>query len=120
MSNPGLYSSIYEQVQRYAEMVDEVLISLKSGTAKANPSLVALSQFLDTLTEADNSDLSIKIISMMMEAGDPKNKAKWQRLSQKLQMDSPDESLVRELEEFAQQLEFQQAEALAKMRGWIK
>lgn len=120
MSNSGLYSSIYEQVQKYAEIVDEVLISLKSGTAIANPNVERLAQLLDDLTQTEHNDLSLKIISMMMDADDDKNRAKWKRLSQELRSDSPDASTIEVLEELAHHLEFQQSEALAKMRGWIK
>ena len=36
MTNPGLYAGIYRLIQEYAELVDQTLIRLKSGSSQAN------------------------------------------------------------------------------------
>lgn len=118
MSNPGFYSDIYQQIRTYAELVDHVIIGLKDNLKSRDPNREQLAEILDGFAEQEQRDLSVRIITIMLGDGTGENLDKWIRLRDRLRMSAPDRSLIDDLEQFAQVLEQQQADALAKMRGW--
>lgn len=119
MSNPGLYSSVYQQIREYAALVDMVLISLKENPESADTHREQLSRLLADLANPEQTDLSLRIVAIMFgsETGSRKT---WQRLSQALRNTQFERTVIHDLEQFAQVLEEKQADALAKMRGWSK
>ena len=119
MSNPGFYSDIYQQIRTYAELVDTVLIGLKDDVRARDPNRDKLAQVLDAFAEAEQEDLSIRIIVIMLGGNSETNSERWSRLSTALRAVKPDRTLIDDLERFAHTLEQQQADALAKMRGWF-
>lgn len=119
MSNPGFYSDIYQQIRSYAELVDNVLIGLKENLNAGDPNRERLAQILDGFADLDQEDLSVRIITIMLGGNGDAERDRWTRLGIKLRTSTPDRSLVDDLEQFAQVLEQQQADALAKMRGWL-
>ena len=118
MSNPGFYSDIYQQIRSYAEIVDTVLIGLKDDTRSNDSNREKLAQILDAFAESEQEDLSIRIIVIMLGGNNETNRERWSRLSVELRANKPDRILIDDLERFAHTLEQQQADALAKMRGW--
>lgn len=118
MSNPGFYSDIYQQIREYAALVDKVLIGLKENIHSNDPNREKLAQLLDSFAEREQEDLSIKIITIMLEGNDETSRVRWNQMSMTLRAAIPPQSLIDDLERFAQKLEQQQADALAKMRGW--
>jgi hypothetical protein len=119
MSNPGLYSDIYQQIREYAALVDKVLIGLKENVYSIDPNREKLAQLLDSFAEREPEDLSVKIIAILLGGNDETNRVRWNQMSRALRMSKPVQSLINDLERFAQKLEQQQADALAKMRGWV-
>jgi hypothetical protein len=119
MSNPGLYSDIYQQIREYAALVDKVLIGLKENAHSNDPNREKLAQLFDSFAEREQEDLSIKIITIMLGGNDETSRARWNQMSMALRVSQPGQSLIDDLEHFAQKLEQQQADALAKMRGWV-
>lgn len=119
MSNPGFYSDIYQEIRTYAELVDTVLIELKNDVRTRDPNREKLAQTFDAFAEAEQEDLSIRIIVIMLGGNSETNREEWSRLSAALRSAKPDRTLIDNLERFAHTLEQQQADALAKMRGWF-
>lgn len=120
MSNPGLYSDIYQQVRGYAALVDKVLIGLKENAYLNDPKREELAQVFDAFVEGQQEDLSIKIIAILLGGNDVTNQARWKQMSVALRASRPPQTLIDDLEQFAQKLEQQQADALAKLRGWVR
>jgi lysophospholipase L1-like esterase len=118
MSSPGFYSDIYQQIRTYADLVDKVLIALKGDARSSDPNRENLAQILDAFAEDEQEDLSIRIIVIMLGGNSKTNREKWLGLSAALRAAKSDRSLIDDLELFAHTLEQQQADALAKMRGW--
>lgn len=116
MTNSGFYSSIYQLIREYAELVDSVLISLKKDPNNNDPNKEKLALLLEDLTQRTSDDLSMRIISIMLgeEGNDSQH---WGDLSEALRASRPSPTLIEDLENFALLLEQQQADALEKMRG---
>lgn len=118
MTNPGLYSSIYQTIREYAELVDAVLVGLKASLNAGDPQREQLAQYLADLAMNEKSDLAVKMISLLLKGETDRKSATWLQISQDLRAPVATPSLIDRLEQFAQDLEQQQVDALAKMRGW--
>lgn len=118
MSNPGLYASIYQLIQEYAELVDHTLIRLKSGSSQVNdPKRQKLGNFLINLADEKWDSLSTRMLALILQdRGDDRQK-KWSKLGRTLLSDQVDASSIQDLEELAVTLEHEQAGAITKMRG---
>lgn len=118
MSNPGLYSGIYQQIREYAELVDNVLISLKGEQDSEKALRTRLSERLSELIAEQANMLSTRLIGLLVVGDDPASRARWSRLATALKAEKVEPSAIRELETLAQVLEHAQVDAMAKMRGW--
>jgi len=118
MTNPGLYSGIYQQIREYAEMLDNVLIQLKDDQNSDKTSQHELSEWLSELADERTNALSTRMVALLMIGDDSISRTRWSRLAAVLKTEKVDASVVRELENLAQLLERVQADAMAKMRGW--
>ncbi len=118
MSNPGLYSGIYQQIREHAELVDNVLVKLKTGEGNDNSLRLELADLLSELSVEKTDTLSTRMIAMLVIGDDATSRARWRRLSNNLKAEKVDVSAIHELENLAQLLEQVQANAVAKMRGW--
>ncbi len=118
MSNPGIYSGIYTQIREYAELVDLVLIGIKSNISSINDqSRQKLAKLLTNLEPNKWDNISTRIIATMLINEDKINPSKWSKMVLQLHSDKPDPSLVVDLEGFAQTLEQLQADTLTRMKG---
>ena len=120
MSNPGLYSSIYQMIREYAELVDAVLIGLKTNLSAGDPQREQLAQRLSDLVGSDKTDLAVKMVALLLAEESEHNATKWTEMSQRLRASIATRSLIDDLEQFARDLEQLQVDALAKMRGWSR
>ena len=118
MTNSGLYADLHQQMRELANLVDSVLVALKESANTIDSDRKKLAQALDTLAEENPEDLSDRLLSVILSSGQGDIHQKWRKLSKKLSTNQADESLLSELEQFAQLLEQRQSDALAKMRGW--
>lgn len=118
MSNPGIYSGIYKQVQELAELVDEVIIRLKENNSfKNDANRQKLSHILANLEPNKWDNLSTGLISIKLTGEDLDNHPDWSRIGKVLSSDKSNQIIVDELESVAQILEQMQSDTLAKMRG---
>lgn len=118
MSNPGLYASIYQLIQEYAELVDTELIRIKSGTSQVtDPGRQKLGNFLISLSGETWDSLSTRMLALILQDRDDTRQKKWAKLGKSLLADQLDSSAIQDLEEIAITLEHEQAGAITKMRG---
>lgn len=119
MSNPGFYASIYEQIREYAELVDNVLIGLKSGTSSQNdPQRQKLGNLLIILAGDTWDSLPTRMIALMLR--DRHNTSQWAQLGKTLLTEQSDPSVIKDLETLAVALEQEQAETINRMRGSLR
>ncbi len=121
MNNPGLYASIYQLIREHAELVDTVLISLKSDTSQVDdPARQKLGDLLISLAGETWDSLPIRMIAIMLRDKDRTRQQKWARLGKALLSEQLDTSAIKDLEELAIALEHEQAGAITKMRGSLR
>jgi hypothetical protein len=120
MTNAGLYADLHQQMRELAELVDKVIVQLRQDQTKISVERMNLAQRLEQLSDSNPDDLADRLLSITLGANQDNNRQKWQTLSQALSSIETDRSIIDILEPFAYLLEQRQADALAKMRGWIK
>lgn len=121
MSNPGLYASIYQQIREYAELVDTVLIGLKSDTSTVNDTArQQLGGLLLTLAGDTWESLPIRLIALMLRDKDNTNQQRWEKLGQALLSEQLEPFVIKDLESLAILLEQEQVGTIAKMRGSLR
>jgi hypothetical protein len=118
MTNPGLYSGIYQQIREYAELVDNLLVKLKTDQGDDKSLRFELADLLAELSVERTDTLSTRMIALLVIGDDATSRARWLRLSNNLKSEKVEATVIRELESLAQLLEQVQASAVAKMRGW--
>jgi hypothetical protein len=117
MSDISLYSGLYETIRRWAELIDNTIVSLKESKLSDTPiSLEELQNLFSKLaededTKADFSDHQVaKIIESKL------NNVNWRDLSNRLSDSSRRETILPILEDIAQGLAEKHADTVAKMR----
>ena len=121
MNNPGLYASVYQLIREYAELVDTVLISLKSDTSQVNdPARQKLGSLLISLAGDTWDSLPVRMIALILRDQDRTRQQKWATLGKALLSEQFDASAINDLEELAVALEHEQAGAITKMRGSLR
>ncbi|MEN4012455.1 MAG: hypothetical protein ROW48_10505 [Bellilinea sp.] len=121
MNNPGLYASIYQLIGEYAELVDTVLINLKSDTCPINdPSRQKLGNLLIALSGNTWDSLPIRMIALLLREKQVTNHNKWAKLGESLLAGQVDIIGIKDLEDIAKALENEQISAMTKMRGSLR
>ncbi|MFB3779528.1 MAG: hypothetical protein ACE141_18055 [Bryobacteraceae bacterium] len=118
MSDIGVHSNVYQRVRDYGELIDQVLLGLRSkGSSPADVSRRTLGELLVGIAAVPPSDLQAAWLGMLI-GGDVGARAGWARIGRALLSSDPAEpEVLDQLEELARKLEDQRTEALAKMRG---
>jgi hypothetical protein len=117
MSDIGLNSGLYGQMREYAELLDDVLIGLKTNVALPSDSRQRLADFLTAL-EADNwQDVPTRVIAILLRDKAYVEKNDWPALASALLSDEIDETVINKLERLAWSLEQEQSIAMARIRG---
>jgi len=118
MSHTGLYSGLYSRIRGYAELLDDVIIRLKSGESTPNdPARQQLSKLLLGLGKSPPADLSAQLLAALIkeQAGDqPGN---WSGVGEALLAHDVSPRLIDRLEHLALAIEHERAGMLSKMRG---
>jgi len=118
MSDTSLYSGIYQQLREYAELVDEIIFQLrKSSYEQVSTVIQKLGDMLFDVSNQQTSDLSSRIIGMMLENNEVISRDKIFTLAENLVNKREDESLLSDLQLLAQALEKERIEVLARIRG---
>jgi hypothetical protein len=120
MSDIGLSSSIYHQVRKWAEEVDTVLISLKSGL-RQNPSLEEkLGHLLLDLASETYQQPQTRFLVLQLQRKIEIPPTLLKATGQKILSNNIDDSVIQVLEKIALALEQEQALAMARMHRWAR
>jgi hypothetical protein len=118
MSEAGLYSGLYDQIREYAELLDTVLIGLKGGTSYPDDeSRRKLSNFLTSLGSRRWTDLSTRLVAILLRDKSDVDEREWVRAGNALLSPEVDGSVIELLENLALSLEQEQVGAMARLRG---
>ncbi len=119
MSEISLYAGLCEGISEYAELVDNVILSLRRGSSSPEePARQRLANLLNNLASAKCEDLSTRLLFLVLRDSGTTNKAQWQQLGKALLSPRIDNTTMDLLESFARSLEKEQAEAQARIQGW--
>ena len=119
MSTVGLNAGLYGKIRQYAEMLDYVLIQLKSGSASPHdPRLRNLAELLHKLGASGPRDSeSLLLLAVLQTADVPPPPPGWEQLGRELLTAQPTPGLIAQLERLATTIEHERAGMLAAMRG---
>jgi hypothetical protein len=118
MSDIGVHSSVYQRVRDYGQLIDDVLLGLRSGASSPNdPSRRKLGELLVGLGAPSPPNLPTAWLGMLIGGADVRARAEWAAVGRALQSGRDDAHVMERLEQLARRLEEQRTEALAKMRG---
>jgi hypothetical protein len=117
MSDIGVHSNVYQRVRDYGQLIDEVLVRLRSAASSpSDPPRRRLGELLVGL-QATSPNLQTAWLGMLIGGIDSTARAEWARVGRALLSASIDSSVIDQLEELAGRLEERRTEALTKMRG---
>jgi len=120
MSDFALNVNIYDLIRRYSDLLENVILSLKTDSSFARSAEVnELADFLNKLVDENNLELSIKLISSILT----KN-LKWKDLSSTLKSlaimlksGQVNEKGLDRLEDIAEVLDKECAQTISRIRG---
>ena len=118
MSDTGLYSGLYSRVRNMAELVDEVILDLKSPNHRAdsNACRVRLAALLAKLADPDSGDLTSNILNVILRDA-PRCNLNASALGEQLLQPGDSQDIVTKLEVLASILEAERSTMHSKMRG---
>jgi len=118
MSDIGVHSNVYQRLKEYADLVDEVLVGVKSKTVSdVEARRRQLAELLVGIDAAPPLDLRAAWLSMLLGGVGTQDRAEWARLGRALLSPDVDPHLLDRLEELAGRLEQRRVEAFGKLRG---
>jgi hypothetical protein len=118
VSYSGLYSGLYARIRDYAQLLDDVLIGLKSGNSSPNDERrKELAHLLLGTSTTSRSNLSAQIFQIFLQTEAAPDRRQMEEVGSALLSANPPHALVEKLESFATALEQERAGILAKMRG---
>ncbi len=118
MSHTGLYSGLYAQVRHFAEILDDVIIHLKSGVSTpSDPARQQLAKLLLGLDKSPPMDLSAQLLSALLKEQSGDRPRGWSEIGEALLAQEVSPRLIERLEHLALAIERERAGILSKMRG---
>ncbi len=118
MSDIGVHSNVYQRVREYGDLVDKVLIGLKSGTSSPDDATRRrLAELLVGLETTSPRDLSTAWFGMLLTGADARERSEWVKIGRALLAPHIERDAIERLEALARALEERRTEALARMRG---
>lgn len=117
MSATGLFSGLYARVREYAELLDDVIIQVKSKEGgPGDPRRRKLAKLLIALDDEPAADLATQLFSVLVRE-QREGAAGWADVGRALLGAEVPGAVVPRLEELARAVENERAGMLAKMRG---
>lgn len=118
MSYSGLYSGLYVRLRDYAQLMDDVLIGLKTGNSSPNDKRrKELAELLLGTPATTPSSLSAQILQISLQAQARVDRRQLDEVGKALLAEVPGPNLIEKLEMLATALEQERAGIVAKMRG---
>lgn len=116
MSDIGMHSNVYERVRDFGDLVDDVIVNLRSGRGD-DPKRERLAEILISLDSTPPAALSSAWFAMLIGALNPKAGKEWAEVGRALHRSTPDVRTLQQLEALAAKLELRRTEVFAKMSG---
>lgn len=118
MSETGLQSGFYQQTRGLAELVDDVLLSLKYAESHGRTGTAEWDRLGEILARlgADATDFQSKTLLGILGVT-PTERRQWLSTGNALIAHDPQQQTARILRDLADRLETGQANAVARMRG---
>ncbi len=122
MSETGLLSGLYRQAHKYAELIDKVLMDLKSDpNSKGNPVRKELGTFLQQISEESITDVSTSLVVAALDSRKSLLKLDLGNIGKKLLSDGPvDPKIIEGLDLLAQVMEEKEVDAMTRMQRWTQ
>ncbi len=118
MSHVGLYSGLYSRVRQYAELLDEVIIRLKSGESRpTDPGRRRLAALLLEVEKSAPTDLSSQLLAVLVREQDAGRPGRWSEVGEALLSPNASPQVIERLERLANAIEHERAGMFSKMRG---
>jgi hypothetical protein len=118
MNDTGLHSGIYEGIRNCADLLDRVLVQLKSGTSTPeNSERLKLAAWLASISDAETTDYSARMIAMLLRSQFTGIQKGWDDIGKLLGGRYVNKETIQRLEELARALEREQSTALERLRG---
>jgi len=118
MSHTGLFSGLYSRVREYAELLDDVIIQLKSGrSTPSDPARQRLAKLLLALGKSSPADLSTQLLAALVKEQDGDRPGRWSEVGEALLGHEVTPRIIECLEALALTIEHERAGMLSKMRG---
>lgn len=114
MSNAGLHSNLYRYARDLSELVDNVLIELKTNPNHSTPKQKELGSILASVTDAQWKNYTDRLLSLTLEDIDDVELSDWLSVGQCLLAGAADAQQIRLLERLARTLEQEQVQAAAR------
>jgi hypothetical protein len=119
MSETGLYSGLYQNLHECAELVDQVLVHLKTGKSlPEDSSRQALGRLLTQLAEEQPDDMPTRLIQLLLRNRRDVSSADLARVGRALNLGDIEVDTINQLEAIAQALEEEQSRAMARIQQW--
>lgn len=117
MSATGLFSGLYSRVREYAELLDDVIIQVKSKEGgPGDPRRKKLAKLLIAIDDEPASDLATQLLAVLIREH-REGQSGWAAVGRALLGPDVPDSVVPRLEELARAIENERAGMLAKLRG---
>ncbi len=119
MSETGLYSGLYQNLHEVADLVDRVLVNIKTGgTSADSPSRQELGRLLIKLAQNQPDDLPTRLIQLALQNRSDMSRIDLARVGEALVSEEIHEDTIRRLELIAHVLEEEQARAMSRIQRW--
>ena len=106
MSLSGLFSGLYSYLRGYAELIDDVLVELKSGqVTTSGTNSKKLGQIFLDISKPDINDLSVLLLKTLLMEDEGNNQKMWSQIGCDLRDGKIKPELVEYLEKLANLLE---------------
>jgi hypothetical protein len=117
MSATGLFSGLYTRVREYAELLDDVIIQVKSKEGgPGDPRRQKLAKLLIAIDAEPAADLAAQLLAVLIRE-QREGVTGWAEVGRALLSPDVPASVVPRLEELARAVENERARMLAKLRG---
>ena len=118
MSEIGLYSGLYTRLRVHAELLDRVLINLKTGNSQpSDEDRQKLARLLIALSKSTSDDFSTQLLAILLRDADKSNLAEWGKVGRTLLSTEIQPDIIVKLEKLANILEYERAHTFTRMRG---
>jgi hypothetical protein len=116
MSETTLYSSLYQQISEYAELVDEALIAL-IGQENDTRLFQQLGKLLEQLANPPQGQLASRMVSELILDSDMVGQSELEMAAQALRAGDIDDVTREIIERLARSLEQERTKVMARIRG---